>query len=423
MLRLKVEDFSCIASADLEFGRFNVLIGPQASGKSVLSKLAYFFVELLSDQYEPMLAQKSFEHFSEEIKTRFAEWFPVPAWGKKKFSIQFEIGGFKMKLMRTTYDGSTKDNLRFSASPLVKEHYKQTVELAKVFRQKSSRRSRAPYSDYELNWEIQLAATKLLQTNLGDDFVFHQTFVPAGRSFFTTLGRAFMAFDQGRALDPITVRFGRLYSSFHEESRFFNRGVRTIRVDEELAAILGGTITWEGERPCVLSEDGRTVPFSALSSGQQELLPLIIAIGSFPRFASTKSDPRPHMLYIEEPEAHLFPSAQSRLLQGLAALVSGNSRRLVITTHSPYVLAKVNNLMKAGALEQSLGPEKQSKLNAVVPKAFRIARGTARAYAIVDGTLVNILDSDGLIAADYLDSISNEIGAEFSSLLGLEFAK
>ena len=423
MLRLKVDDFSCIAKADFEFGRFNVLIGPQASGKSVLSKLAYFFIELLSDQYEPMLEQKSFEHFSEDVKTRFAEWFPVPAWGKKKFSIQFELGTFKLKLMRTSYDGSTKDNLRFWASPLVKEHYKRTLELAKVFRQRSEKRTQAPYSDYELNWEIQLAATKLLQKDLGDDFVFYQTFVPAGRSFFTTLGRAFMAFDQGRALDPITVRFGRLYSSFHDESRFFSRGVRTVKVDEELAAILGGSITWEGERPFLASEDGRTVPFSALSSGQQELLPLIIAISSFRRVPSSKSEPRPHMLYIEEPEAHLFPSAQSRLMQGLAALVGNNARRLLITTHSPYVLAKVNNLIKAGALEHSLAPDKLQKLNGIVPKAFRIAPGTVRAYAIIGGTLTNILDSDGLIAAEYLDSISNEIGNEFSSLLGLEFGK
>lgn len=423
MIRLTVQDFSCIADADLEFGRFNVLIGPQASGKSVLSKLAYFFIELLSDQYDSILEQKSYEHFTEEIKTRFSDWFPVPAWGKKKFKIHFELGDYKMKLTRTSYDESIKNNLRFWASPLVKEHYKRTVELAKEFRQKSSKRSQAPYLEYELNWQIQQAATRLLQKDLGDDFVFYQTFVPAGRSFFTTLGRAFMAFDQGRALDPITVRFGRLYSSFHDESRFLNRGNRTVRVDRELAALLGGTITWEGDRPCLLSDDGRTVPFGALSSGQQELLPLIIAIGALRNLPTPKSEPRQHMLYIEEPEAHLFPSAQSRLVQGLAALVGGTQqRRLLITSHSPYVLSKVNNLIKAGSLEQSLPADRQPKLDAIIPKSFRIKPGAARAYAIVDGTLKPLLDEDGLIAADYLDSISNDIGQEFSSLLGLEFA-
>ena len=61
MLRLQVENFSCIGKADLEIGQITILIGPQASGKSVLSKLAYFFVELVSDQYTEILEQRSFE--------------------------------------------------------------------------------------------------------------------------------------------------------------------------------------------------------------------------------------------------------------------------------------------------------------------------------------------------------------------------
>jgi hypothetical protein len=423
MLRIRVDDFSCITQADFVFGRINVLIGPQASGKSVLSKLAYFFLELLTDLYEPALEQKSFDHFTDQIKTRFSEWFPVPAWGKKKFKIQFEVGDFKMKLTRTSYDESIKDKLRIWASPFAKEHYKRTVDLAKTFRQKNAKRAQAPYAGFELSYEVQVAATKLLQSSLGEDFVYYQTFIPAGRSFFTTLGRAFMAFDQGRALDPITVRFGRMYSAFYDESRFFSPGQRTVKVDAELAEILGGSIKWEGDRPFLLSTDGRTVPFSALSSGQQELLPLVIAIASLRRMPSTRTDPRPHLLYIEEPEAHLFPSAQSRLIQGLAALVSGSSRRLAITTHSPYVLATINNLIKAGSLELSLPPEKQGQLDGLVPKNFRIKPGATAAYAIIDGVLKSILDSDGLIDADYLDSISGEIGKQFSALLGLEFTE
>ena len=39
---LEVENFSVIKKARLEFGRITVLIGPQASGKSLLCKLAYF---------------------------------------------------------------------------------------------------------------------------------------------------------------------------------------------------------------------------------------------------------------------------------------------------------------------------------------------------------------------------------------------
>ena len=46
--KLRVRDFLTIRDADLEIGRFTLIIGPQASGKSVLAKLLYFFRSLLA---------------------------------------------------------------------------------------------------------------------------------------------------------------------------------------------------------------------------------------------------------------------------------------------------------------------------------------------------------------------------------------
>lgn len=422
MFRLQIEDFSCITKADVYFGKLTVIVGPQASGKSVLSKLAYFFLDSISDQYESVLEQKSFDHFTERLKARFAEWFPVSAWGSKKFSIFFQLGAYKIKVTRTSYDDSIKDTLRISPSALVKEHYKRSVDLAKSLRQKTARKTSSPYADFEINWEIQFAASRMLQQELGDDFINDQTFIPAGRSFFTTLGRAFMAFDQGRALDPITVKFGRLYSSFHDETRYSRLGSRSLRVDEELSSILGGKIVWEADRPFVQSSDDRLVPFSALSSGQQELLPLIIAMSLLRRSVNRK-EIWSHLIYIEEPEAHLFPSAQSTLIQGLASIVSEPSRLLAITTHSPYVLSKINNLIKAGALAESLPAPKLELLDKLVNKRFRLKSNSVRAYAIIGGEVEDIVDSDGLIAADYLDGVSGEIGKEFGELLSLEFGE
>ncbi len=40
---LTVKNFSVIKEAKLEFAKITVLIGPQASGKSLLCRLAFFF--------------------------------------------------------------------------------------------------------------------------------------------------------------------------------------------------------------------------------------------------------------------------------------------------------------------------------------------------------------------------------------------
>ncbi|MCC5069113.1 ATP-binding protein [Xanthomonas campestris pv. raphani] len=422
MIAIRVENFSCIKSAELIVGDFTILIGPQASGKSILSKLIYFFTDQISKQYDRVVEQKPFEAFSDDIKSRFAEWFPVAAWGKDKFKIEFEMGEYKVRLTRTSYDDSVRDNLRIWTSGLVKQHYKHSSDLIKKLRQSTAKKVRSEFADIELSWSLRDSASKQLSMEVGKDYVEYQTFIPAGRSFFTTLGRAFMAFE-GRAMDPITIQFGRYFTAMQDDARW-RRSRRLSGLDAELGTVLGGTVIWKDETPSLRCSDGRVMPFSALSSGQQELLPLVTALSRFGG-RNTRAQEFSHLLYIEEPEAHLFPNSQSQLLKVLAALVNQNNknRRLVITTHSPYVLATANNLIKAGSLANTLSASKREILDKIVDPAHQLERGTVRAYAIIDGYLKGIIDEDGLVAADYLDSISGEIGQQFSSLLELEFTE
>lgn len=82
-MKISIKDFSCINEASIEVKSFNVIIGPQASGKSLISKLIYFFNTLKNDQIETIKSAKSIEYFSEELKEKFIKWFPISAWGEK----------------------------------------------------------------------------------------------------------------------------------------------------------------------------------------------------------------------------------------------------------------------------------------------------------------------------------------------------
>lgn len=156
---------------------------------------------------------------------------------------------------------------------------------------------------------------------------------------------------------------------------------------------------------------------SALSSGQQELLPLWEALN----IAFLNPDSRV-LMYIEEPEAHLFPHAQSNLMKYLCSFVAGrkHKRRLFITTHSPYVLTSINNMMKAASIARGSSKDRQSKISAIIPKASWISRNQVSAYAIVDHKLVNIIGEDNLIDAEYLDRVSVQLNKEFDDLLEIE---
>jgi len=53
------------------------------------------------------------------------------------------------------------------------------------------------------------------------------------------------------------------------------------------------------------------------------------------------------LLIIEEPESHLHPRAQTQIAITLARLVHAGVR-LVITTHSDWILGQIGNLIREG---------------------------------------------------------------------------
>jgi hypothetical protein len=157
-----------------------------------------------------------------------------------------------------------------------------------------------------------------------------------------------------------------------------------------------------------------------MSSGQQELMPLVMALKSWSPFSRRRTG---SILYIEEPEAHLFPSGQSKFVELIALLMGESATRrnaVFITTHSPYVLAKLNNLIKAGQLASST-PTAAKDIEKIIPKHAWMMPGDVRCYGMDNGTLHDITDESGLIDAEYLDGVSGTISEEFNKLLAAEF--
>lgn len=415
MISLYVTNFSALKEARLDLSRITVLIGPQASGKSIICKLNYFFLEIFDDQRRYLSDGRSLDYFKDNIKEKFIEWFPVSAWGDKKFVIEFSAGDYKINMTRI----GAKKNIRLSLSEQFASEY--TSGLQKFQKNKPN-----DFTDYELERETQVrrwidrSRLKLLKK----DNIASQLFIPAGRSFFTNIGKAVAAFEQGRFLDPLTIKFGRIFTAY--KSRRLPLYMReknepNEKLLEETSKILGGKYVQDGEKEYVVLTDGREIPLTALSSGQQELLPLLTVLPALLRAYPYKYN---RLVYIEEPEAHLFPMAQSNLVDVLARAVrvSNNSLDMLITTHSPYVLSKLNNLIKAGQIARK-SPEKKGKLSKIIPEDGWLPRGYVGAYSINNGVMERIIDSDGSISADYLDSVSVEILEEYESLLDLEFTK
>lgn len=142
-------------------------------------------------------------------------------------------------------------------------------------------------------------------------------------------------------------------------------------------------------RPYNTKEDMR---LSQASSMVSELAPLVLFIRGLIQPGDT--------LIIEEPEAHLHPGAQTEIAATLARLVRAGVR-VVVTTHSDWLLKEIGNLIREGVLKEkgelrkkSDGPESWLLPNEVGAWHFHKEEPVERLH------FTNI---DGIEPSDYED--------------------
>ena len=99
-------------------------------------------------------------------------------------------------------------------------------------------------------------------------------------------------------------------------------------------------------------DTGEEVRLTRAASMVSELAPLVL----FLRGGIHPND----MLIIEEPEAHLHPGAQTEIALTLAGLVRAGVR-VVVTTHSDWLLKEIANLIRIGELKRK-GVRKVEKM-------------------------------------------------------------
>lgn len=135
--------------------------------------------------------------------------------------------------------------------------------------------------------------------------------------------------------------------------------------------------------------DGRKISISICSSGQQETLPLVVILSTVP-FLQTIG--RGQTIYIEEPEAHIFPTAQKHIVELIATVFNSKSDGLqfFITTHSPYILTATNKRITR--------KENQSQIIIENPNQFKVC------VVQVDGCAIQAgLRCDYLVIPDQQD--------------------
>ena len=461
MQKIIIENFGPIKYAEIEVKKILVLIGEQASGKSTIAKLIYFFKTIHEDLFSQIYQDKrKFLNIDNDIlspiRQKFYKFFgPTNHLGNCKIVFYYSLE--KDKYIKLTLQRNKEMEIIYNN--LVDENFKNSASAIKL-------RLRQEYLNYNsiqslINEEEKIKYAQQLYNLLDELFESKQRdslFIIAGRSatvvysylfekyvlanIQSNLEKNISASNYERNVQKIdeilmlefmkkVIKNRDIFNKFGNiEELTFGRNITTERrrklslLIHKINEILKGKYyidPYGNEKIRLDNEANDYVYLSNTSSGQQESIRILQDI-----FLNILDNTKV-LRILEEPEAHLFPVAQKQLIELLALMVNQNDdNQLIITTHSPYVLTVFNNLLFANRVVEK-NPSTESEVAQIIPQDSWLSAKDFSAYSLGNQSVSedtsyceSIFNQEkGTIQQNYLDTVSEILGGDFQALYSI----
>lgn len=426
MQKLIIKNFGPIRDIEIEVNNLLIFIGQQASGKSTISKSIYFFKSLRNDVLKYLfeaVEQNSFDrdlgNIGKRIRSKFLDFWG-PTIHLRDIHLEYYYGNQKSiiinlrgKYINPVFSPEFKKELR-------KIIIEVETSLSQVFKRNNTFLSASELLSIEQQKKTYFKRIEELTNSLFEDDR-DLLFIPAGRSLLTVLSEQLQYIQQSKldyimrafidrinatkplflkSLDDLindklnlteeTIKFG-----------YINAAKRTIE------KILKGKYINDSEGEKLFIDNTKYVKINYSSSGQQEVIWILNMI-----FINMLNNNKLFVVF-EEPEAHLYPEAQKEIVDLIALLSNSLKSQIIITTHSPYILSSINNLLYASILAEN----NKDEINKIINDKFRVSPGEIAVYMVNVGEIENIIDKETqLIRTDAIDSASRIINENFNKL-------
>jgi hypothetical protein len=410
--RIKIAHFFSINEFEWEIKPFNVLTGGMATGKSLCLKLVYFVEQIL-------LKKMFFSVISRDILEKDAFYNSMT----EQFYNLFHSDDYEKDFSRTKilYTFEVAENhMIFDLKAEWNEHTKKLEWRSK-------------YIDTHIAiWQSALGekntpdaarnARQQIHESISHDFLGNfpiaTMFIPASRAIAAIT-------DSPDIPDPFL-------SSFIKDDKLFVlefNDVSDARANKILHLndiVIEQDPNTKRKTLSFISTGGRKISPLELSSGQQELIFLLLLIKDLPR--TTFFFGKSVSIFIEEPSAHLFPREQKESMEYFVRVFrtlrdeDKTGTRFFITTHSPYILNVINNMLKKGGIINR-NREQIERINEEIEFPALFMNELSAGFINDDGTVTDMLDHvEELMFADKIDQISFAINDDTNRLDNLNNA-
>lgn len=355
MQKIVIEKFRQISHAEIEIKEFLFIIGEQASGKSTIAKLIYFFKSLKQDYLNLLYENSDWslyllrKNLIKVIQDKFAMYFGYTSRYDDGFKIQYIFSSEHNYSVTLSKGQNRKLQIDFD-DDFWNYIGSMTMPLQRL----------AANNNHSANFALQEKAKSALLKKMTDDvgLMFFDSreslFFPAGRNITVSYPEQFQLLffgelksaqhNETNTIDINLIKEFISYSKFLVD--YFNGVKENVKntpfrklVANIVSQILHGDYKNENGKERIFYNEKEFVPLSISSSGQQEAIRIIQDAMYILNENSHASR------IIEEPETHLFPKAQKLLIELLILVANKTNSQLIITTHSPYVQATFNNML------------------------------------------------------------------------------
>lgn len=424
MEKIIINKLGPIKHCKLYINDFMVFTGPQASGKSTIAKSVFFFKNiknLLHMSVSKALFNKNNSldistknRLLKEIRAKFLQTFGTTWCMDRDMSIEYWYTD-NISIRICLKDDGIAPNYIW-------------IELSKTFNQFME-----TIDSIEEETLLQEYNSGILKHKIEDFFGNDEEiiYIPAGRSMMTLFSSqlmfmySVMSDDQKRSLDYCTQNY---LERIMQMKPYFSDSLRNLikekmsltdikinktsvlQCAELIRQILHGEYrSVQGEERLQVSED-RYVKINFASSGQQEAVWILNVV-----FYYILNNKKAYFI-IEEPESHLFPNAQKQMTEFIA-LAKNAGNKILMTTHSPYILGTVNNLLYANKISKSV--DKEALAHIITPSKW-VKFETLSAFYVQSGNIKLCVDNEfEAIRNEVIDGASEDINVDFERMTEL----